>query len=133
MKLYGKLAEKAESLDHLREIMYTLPKYIPISRMPPTSRAFRFHMLRTHLEVNTSRNLFQSLPPELFGFKRLENGKLVPLITDLPPAPTRLLQEIKCVCSKPNKSGLLCTGCGCRKAGLSCNLLCKCDCLCDNV
>ena len=84
MKLYGKLAEKAESLDHLREIMYTLPKYIPISRMPPTSRAFRFHMLRTHLEVHTSRNLFQSLPPELFGFKRLDNEKLVPLITDLP-------------------------------------------------
>ena len=35
MDLYGKLGKKADSLDHVREIMYTLPKYIPISRMPP--------------------------------------------------------------------------------------------------
>ena len=60
MELYGKLGKKADSLDHLREIMYTIPKYIPISCMPPTSRAFRFHMLRTHLEVNTCKNLEQT-------------------------------------------------------------------------
>ena len=35
MDLYGKLGKKVDSLDHVREIMYTLPKYIPISRMPP--------------------------------------------------------------------------------------------------
>ena len=52
MELYGNLGKKADSLDHLREIMYTIPKYIPISRMPPTSRTFRFHMSRAHLEVN---------------------------------------------------------------------------------
>ena len=42
MELYGKLGKKADSLNHLREIMYTMPKYIPISRIPPTSRAFRY-------------------------------------------------------------------------------------------
>ena len=51
MDLYGKLVSKAESLDHLREIMYMLPTKIAISRMPPTSRPFRFHMLRKHLEA----------------------------------------------------------------------------------
>ena len=60
MELYGKLGKKVDSLDHLREVMYTVPKYIPISRMPPTSRAFRFHMLRTHLEANTCKNLEQN-------------------------------------------------------------------------
>ena len=133
MKLYGKLSSKAESLDHLREIMYTLPKYIPISRMPPTSRAFRFHMLRTHLEVNTLMNLSQSLDPEKFGFQKDKDGQLIPIITDKLPAPSRLLQEIKCGCQKPNRAGLLCTGCGCLKAGLACNFLCKCDCQCNNA
>ena len=50
LELYGKLGKKTDLLDHLREIMYTIPKYIPISRMSPTSRAFGFHMLRTHLK-----------------------------------------------------------------------------------
>ena len=57
LELYGKLGEKANSLDNLREMMHSMPKYIPISRMPPTSRAFHFHMLGTHLEVNNYKNL----------------------------------------------------------------------------
>ena len=133
LEVYGKLGLKAESLDHLREIMYMLPKYIPISRMPPTSRAFRFHMLRAHLEVNSSINLSQTLDPEMYGFYRDAEGLLMPIITDKPPAPNYLLQEIKCSCQKPNRAGLLCTSCGCRKAGLVCNLLCKCECKCDNI
>ena len=40
IQLYGKVATKATTLDQVREIMYNLPKYIPITRMPPTSRAF---------------------------------------------------------------------------------------------
>ena len=35
--------------------------YGKLFRMPTTSRAFRFYILGTHLEVHTSRNLFQSL------------------------------------------------------------------------
>ena len=41
MELYGKLGKKAYLFDHLREIMYTLQKYIPVFRMPPTSRVFQ--------------------------------------------------------------------------------------------
>ena len=100
--------------------------------MQPTTSAFKFHMLRTHLEVNTTKNLEQNLDPEEYGFRKNSNGQYIPVITDKPPAPTYLLQEIKCNCQKPNKAGLLCTGCGCRKAGLTCNLLCKCDGQCDN-
>ena len=48
IQLYGKIATKATTLDQVRELMYNLPNYIPITRMPPTSRAFRFHMLRIY-------------------------------------------------------------------------------------
>ena len=113
LDLYGALGKKADSLNHLREIMYTVPKYIPISRMPPTSRSFRFHMLRTHLEANTCKNLEQRLKEEDHGFARNSDGELIPTITDMPPAPSYLLQDMKCSCSKPNRAGLLCTGCSC--------------------
>ena len=61
MELYGKLGKKADFLNHLREIMYTIPRYIPISRISPTSRVFRFQMVRANLEVNTCKNLEQRL------------------------------------------------------------------------
>ena len=40
INLYGKVAKKAKSLDQVCEVMYNLPKYIPITQMPPTSEAF---------------------------------------------------------------------------------------------
>ena len=130
--MYGKLGKKADSLDHLRDIMYIIPRYISISRMPPTSRALRFHMLRAHLEVNTCKNLEQRLEGEDHGFQKNANGQLIPIITGKPPAPTYHLQDMKCSCEKQNRTGLLCTGCSCCKAGLSCTLLCKCDGNCEN-
>ena len=132
LELYGTLGRKADYLDNLREIMYTAPKYIPISRMPPTTRAFRFHMLRAHLETNTYKNLEQRLKPEDHGFERNADGKIIPILTDKPPAPSYLLQEINCGCTKPNKAGMLCTICKCVKAGLECNVLCKCNVNCEN-
>ena len=57
--LYGKLGKKADLLDHLGEMMYTIPKEIPVSRIPPNYRVFRFHMLYAHLEANICKNLEQ--------------------------------------------------------------------------
>ena len=88
--------------------------------MPPTSRAFHYHMLRVHLQVNT------------WHFKRDGNGHLKPIITDEPVEPQYLLKDMKCGCQKPNKSGLMCTTCGCRKSGLPCSVLCKCNGECEN-
>ena len=105
---------------------------IHISRMPPTSTAFRFHMLHAHLEVKTCKNLEKRLEGEDHGFQRNADGQLIPIITDKPSAPTYLLQNMKCSCEKPNWTGLLCAGCSCCKAGLSCTLLCKCDGNCEN-
>ena len=46
MELHGK---NIESLDHLCKILHSIPKYIPISHMSPTSTAFQSHMLRALL------------------------------------------------------------------------------------
>ena len=40
VEFFSKRGKKANSLDHLREIMYTIPKYIPIFPMPHNRRAF---------------------------------------------------------------------------------------------
>ena len=68
IQLYGKIATKATTLDQIREIMYNLPKYIPITRIPPTKRAFRFHMLRNYLQVSTWKHLKSILDAENYGF-----------------------------------------------------------------
>ena len=131
-ELYGKHGKKADSLDHLHETMYKIPKYIPISRIPHIRSAFQFHMLHTHLEANTCKNLEQRLEEEDHGFVRNADEQLIPVITNKPPALYYLLQDMKSSCEKPNLAGLLCTGCSCSKAGLPCNLLCKCDGNCEH-
>lgn len=40
MELYDKLGKKADLLDYLHEIIYTIPKHITISPMSPTSKTF---------------------------------------------------------------------------------------------
>ena len=100
MELCGKLGKKANLLDQFRETMYTIPKYIPISCMPPTSRAFWFHVLGAHLEVNICKNLEQSLEEKDHGFKTNVTEQLIPKITGTPPALSYLLQDMKCGCEK---------------------------------
>lgn len=48
VELYGKLGKRTDSLYRLFDIMYTISIHIPISRVPLTSRVFRFHMLRAY-------------------------------------------------------------------------------------
>ena len=113
-------------------IYHFLPKYIPIERMPPTSRTFHFFILRVHLQVIAWMYLKCTLDPLKYGFRKDEDGCFKPIITDKDPAPQDLLQNIKCSCSIRNKVGQLCVGCGCVKKGFRCTVLCKCDGDCDN-
>ena len=49
--LYG---GSEDSLDALRYRQFTSPKYVPLERMPATSRAcYQYHCLRVHLQVVT--------------------------------------------------------------------------------
>ena len=124
-RFYGKVVAKTKSQDQVREVMYNLPKYIPITRIPPTGRTFYFHMLRVYLLINTWKQLRQLLEFDKFGFFKDENGNITAIITDKEHAPKYRLQEMKCSFQKPNRAGLLCTGCSGSKSGFPCTELCK--------
>ena len=132
INLYGKVAAKAKSLDQVREIMYSLPKYMPITQMPPTSRAFYFHILCVYLQINTWKHLRQLLELDKFDFFKDEKANITAIITDKELAQKYMLQEMKCSCQKPNRAGLFCTGCLCSKSGCPCTGFCKCGCECSN-
>ena len=116
------------SLDALRYHQFTSPKYVPLERMPPTSRACYYHCLRVHLQVVTWCALQSLLCPGEFGFK-LENGALVPIITDKAQAPPEMLRKIRCSCKSTNR---ICTSCTCFKNRLPCSMYCKCGGQCEN-
>ena len=128
INLYGKVAAKEKSLDQVRKIMYNLPN-IPITRMPSTSLAFYFHILRAYLQVNTWKHLRQLLEFDKFGFFSDEKSNITAIITEKEHALKYMLQEMKCSCEKPNREGLLCTGCSCSKSGLPCTTKCGRECI----
>ena len=90
------------------------PKYVPLERMPPTSRARYHHCLRVHLQVVTWCAL---RCPDEFGFK-LENEALVPIITDEAPASSEMLRKSVVRASHPTVFALHVTASiiGCRAA-----------------
>ena len=100
--------------------------------MPPTNKSISFPHARVDLQVNTWMYLGKTLCEEKHVFKKGDNRCLMPIVTDKAVAPPYILQDIKCCCHVQNRAGLLCTGCGCHKMGMSCNALCKCNGECEN-
>ena len=66
---------RQKSLDQVREIIYNLPKYIPITGMSPANRAFYFYMLRTYLQINTWKHFRQSLGLVNLVFSMMKTAK----------------------------------------------------------
>ena len=125
LAMYG---ARVTSLDALRALYFKSSKYVPVERMPPTTRSLFFHSPRVHLQVNTWKNLETKLPPERFGFQMSE-GISIPVITDLPAAPEDLLKDIRCACKKIDR---LCFNCGCSRQRIPCSIHCKCRGECPN-
>ena len=124
--LFGGLS--LEGLDLLRfrkfasEVMASC-SCVQVHTLPPTSAAAAFHSQRVHLQVQTWAGN-NSVVPEDWGWE-LAGDSLQPIKIDLPPAPEKLLQIIRCNCkhncdTKRCSYGLDCSvGCGeCR--GVSC-------------
>jgi len=118
------------SLDELRSKFVTSSKYVPLERLPPTSRAAYFHCLRVHHQTATWKHLKTVLKKEDLGFKFSHQGELIPVITDKLAAPKELLREIRCSCSKGEQ---LCGSCSCSKIRLFCSIHCKCGGQCSNA
>ena len=93
--------------------------------MPPTSQTFYFHMLHVYLQINMWKHLRQLLEFDKFVFFKDKNSNITAIITDKEHVPKYMLQEMNCSCQKPNRAGLLCTGCLYSKSGCPCTELCK--------
>lgn len=67
--------------------------------------------------------------PVNWGWK-VSSGKLLPVMTDLHPAPQKFLEVIHCGCT----AGCTTQRCSCRKHGMSCSTACsECKGACANV
>ena len=110
--------------DKLNEMRYTTYCHLAATstsspkpeKLPPTERAAFFHILRVHIQAVRWKTLnADELDPLDWGWK-IENGKLIPIMTDQQAAPDSLLNVIRCKC----KTGCTSNLCSCRKNGLMC-------------
>ena len=63
--------------------------------LPRTAAASKCHSLRVFLQIHQWKGYTEKLNPEQWGWKN-SDGRLIPVQTDLPPAPDELLRIIKC-------------------------------------
>jgi hypothetical protein len=116
---------KASSVKDLRWQLYSR-KQAEGENLPPTMGALMEHIKRAHyLAMVYRRNLvsIQDLPsPDHYGWKfNVDRGVYEPVMTLIPPAPSALINLVKCNCKKG------CTkNCSCAKNILSCTEMCGC-------
>ena len=73
------------------------------ANLPPTTRAAFFHGLHVHLQVEQWEHLeLNCLTPTEWGWQ-FQGDSLVPVKTDLEPAPESLLKFIRCSCKTTTK------------------------------
>ena len=125
VKVFG--GGPSNSLDSMRYSKYMMKvssgAVLP-EKLPPTERAALYHCLRAHLQaVHWIVLDTTALNPTDWGWKR-EDGKLVPIPTDLEPAPDDLLKVIRCNCKSSSANQCSSNICTCRKNGLHCIAAC---------
>jgi len=118
----GTVEESLNSLyyKHFCEKVATNAVYIhPQTLLPPTSAAAKYHSLHVYLQVQKWKGCSAEVQPLEWGWKMSE-GKQMPVLTDLPPAPDELLKIIRCNCHT-DCSSLRCT---CEKHNVRCSTAC---------
>ena len=113
-----------ETLDYVRYKCFCAKvarntSHIQPKTLPPTSAAAKFHSLRVYHQVQQWKGEGDNLLPEEWGWKESE-GILVPVTTDLLPAPDDLLCIIRCNCR--TDCGTM--RCSCKKHGIACSIVC---------
>ena len=94
------ICEENEGIDSLRHRLFCVKVTAsticvqPRSR-PPSSGATQYHSLRVYRQVRVWQG--HKLDPLQWGWK-IKDQKLVPLQTDVLPAPKHLLEVIRCKC-----------------------------------
>ena len=102
LALYG--CQRLAMLDEYRYYAYnrniaskSIGATFTLAALPPTSAAARQQSLRTYLQVQ--QWFGRDLPPTEWGWK-YHNNSLIPIATDLPAAPQKLMKVISCNCKK---------------------------------
>ena len=118
----GNVGEGLDALRYKRfcEKVATGTSHVLPMSLPPTTAAAKYHSLRVYYQVQQWRGTAGELLTTEWGWKDSDGG-LIPVQTDLPPAPQELLQIIRCSC-KTDCSSLRCT---CKKHDIECSVACK--------
>ena len=118
----GKPGEVLDSLRYKRfcEKVPTNISHLQPQSLPPPSAAAKYHSLRAYFQVQQWKGSGEDeLQPEQWGWKETEGG-LMPIHTDLPPAPDELLRVIRHNCQS-DCSSMRCT---CNKHNVKCSPAC---------
>ena len=107
-------------LEKYKEMVSSDRASIDPASLPPTPRAAYFHGLRTYHQLKVWLLLSaKDVEPTKWGYE-LKGDKLTPVMTDMSPAPERILRIIRCSCKKSCSAR-----CSCMKAGLQCATTCR--------
>ena len=93
--------------------------YIHPQTLPPTSAAAKYNSLRVYFQIQEWKAYGGELKPLEWGWKKSE-GKLMPVLIDMPPALDDLLKIIRCNCHT-DCSSMRCT---CKKHNVKCSVAC---------
>ena len=95
--------------------------------LPPMSASVKYHSLRVYNQIQEWLGVEMSSVD--WGWK-VSAGNLLPIMTDLQPAPQKFLEIVRCAC----KSGCYTMRCSCRKHGMTCSAACsECRAACANT
>ncbi len=94
-------------------------EYVDAKDLPSASAKFYCHRVYYQVEEYEWRGEAGHLDPEEWGWE-ITNRLLMPVKTDMPPAPKDLLRIFRCNC----KTGCESRGCTCKKHGLQCTPAC---------
>ena len=120
--LYNRKVER--SLDSLRYKRYcdkvaSSSCYVHPQALPPTSSAAKYHSLRVYYRIRQWQGTEAGMSPQDWGWKE-SDGTLIPVTTELDPAPNKLLRIVRCNCQTDCST----LRCSCRKQGLNCSVAC---------
>ena len=98
-----------------------------VEKLFPTQGAIIQHILRAHYQAYVwGRDIVAEptvLDPVGLGWSEDSNGKYVPTLSDLPPAPEAVVELVKCNCVTSKCSGR----CSCKAHNMACTELCNCE------
>ena len=126
MLLSTKQVSAKEAADLRWKKFKTMSPTQGVEKLPPTSGAWKQHTLRAHLQANLWAQdmiLQPKIPdPCKLGWEKEGDG-YIPVLSDVQPAPTAVVELLRCNCGVS-----MCAGrCTCKKNHLACTDLCKCE------